>query len=508
MKKFLSVLMALCLIIPTASWAFAEETTTRETTNVDKQILEDILADYNKLKSQENVDENPKVYVDDVSCSPAQVNAGDEFKITFKLHNTISSYDNNASGDTATMYNTSISFNYSSDTFIPDTFDTVYQVGKIEDGHYVTKTYTIKTSADMKTGYYPLDIIYSYTDKAKSSSSTDKYTTYIYVNNPNKKDDTTETTTKTTPRIILSNYSIDVDNVMAGSPFTFNFALKNTNSKVSVGNMKITVTSSDGIFTPVQGSNSFYTDKLSTGATSDYSIQLMPKAAAETKSYPITVSIEYEDDKGTSYNTDENINLLVTQPIKVEVIGFEPTPEAYGMNPINIDFKYFNKGKSPLSNLSIAMEGDFTFIDGDQYVGALAASSYDEFSGMIMPNGVGEQSGTLVLKFEDSTGTEQRVETPFTINVMEDDGSMGGGMDNPDFPDGRYNPDGEGEIIGWDDETGMPIYADSNNASSGLAWWIITLICVGGAAVVTVVTVIIVKKVKAKKAQESDDDDE
>ena len=145
------------------------------------------------------------------------------------------------------------------------------------------------------------------------------------------------------------------------------------------------------------------------------------------------------------------------------------------------------------------MEGDFSMERGDEYIGALGASSYDEYQGMIFASGTGEQNGILVLKFENSTGTEQRIEKPFSVNISEE--SFDQPVDEPMFPD-----DGMGEIIDWD-EDGNPIFA-STDKSDGLAWWVITLICVGGAAVITVVVIIIVKKAKKKKQQNLDDDDD
>lgn len=424
-----------------------------------------------------------------LSSSVSTVNSGEDFTLSFDISNLSKSIAKNV--------NIGVN-NYTTETFIPTSLNTVTNVGDINASS--KKAYSIKigTSSVMKTGHFPLEIGYTYID-GDSKLCTGTYTTFISVLNPKAPEETPEGI-KTTPRIILDNYSLDVDNVVAGKPFTFNFTLKNTNTKVNVSNMKISVESTDAIFTPVQGSNSFYTATLATGQSEDYSISLTTKSGCEPKSYPVLIKIDYEDTNGTPYSSTENINLLVTQPIRVEITDFNvPSDAPMGM-PINISFRYFNKGKTPLNNFSICMEGDFTMEQGDEYIGALGASSYDEYQGMIYGAGTGEQNGTLVLKFEDSTGAEQRIEQPFTINVSEES------FDNtgvPMFPDG-----GEGQIIDWDKD-GNPIFAGGDKASEGLAWWAITLICIGSAAIITVVVIFAVKKVhkKKQKALEDDDDD-
>lgn len=442
--------------------------------------------------------ENPDVPVDtstapyltltSLKSSDETVTSGDEFTLSFNIKNL----------GKRKAKNIYIGVNnYTSETFIPVKLDTIERAGDLLDGSETSFNLKVGTSSIMKTGHFPLEIGYTYEDE-EGKQYTGNYTTFISVVNPNAPEETPDGA-KTTPRIIIDNYSLDVDNVIAGKPFTFNFTLKNTNTKVNVSNMKITVESKDAIFTPVEGSNSFYTASLATGQSENYSLSLTTNSGCESKSYPVTINIDYEDEIGTPYSSVENINLLVTQPIRVEIMDFNvPTDMPMGM-PINISFRYFNKGKTKLDNFSICMEGDFTMERGDEYVGALMASSYDEYSGMIFPSGTGEQNGTLVLKFEDSTGTEQRIEQPFTVNISEQ--SFEEPIDEPMFPD-----EGQGEIIDWD-ENGNPIFADADK-SDGLAWWAITLICVGGAIIVTIVIVIIVKKVKKKKVLEEYDDDD
>ena len=64
-------------------------------------------------------------------------------------------------------------------------------------------------------------------------------------------------TNKSKPRVIFSNYDLDVDNVLAGKNFNFSFTLLNTSTITNVKNMKVSLSQADGIYVPVEGSSSY-----------------------------------------------------------------------------------------------------------------------------------------------------------------------------------------------------------------------------------------------------------
>lgn len=307
--------------------------------------------------------------------------------------------------------------------------------------------------------------------------------------------DDSDTDIKSTPRVIMSNYSLDVDNVNAGGKFTFNFSLLNTSPKINVGNMKVSISSTDGIFSPVEGSSSFYTSTLNMGNSKDYSIMLSAKATAEAKSYPIIITVDYEDEKGNSYTVSESVNLFVSQPIRLEITDCFYSPESYGLYmPVMIQFNYFNKGKAALNNLTISAIGDFTLDVGQQYIGNFPASSYDTFIANLMPTAVGTQTGAILFSFEDAAGNPQTYEQPITVEVMEeqiisvDDGII-------------FDPDQEY------DEFGNPIIKGESKEKDKLKGWQLALIIGGGVVVVGTITIIVVKVIKKKRANNDDDND-
>jgi hypothetical protein len=76
-------------------------------------------------------------------------------------------------------------------------------------------------------------------------------------------------------------------------------------------------------------------------------------------------------------------------------------------------------GKSPLNNVSVTVEGDFTQTNGNMYfIGNVAegSSTYAEFE--VIPNMEGTSKGVLHVTFEDSNGDPVEVTKEFEAPVM------------------------------------------------------------------------------------------
>lgn len=236
------------------------------------------------------------------------------------------------------------------------------------------------------------------------------------------------------PRIIVSKYEIDVEEIKAGKSFTLDFTLQNTSSSASVSNIKVVVDSAESsspngggssgaIFFPAQGSNSFFIDSIGPKKTASNKIKLMTKQDIEPGVYPVKIRIEYDSNGVAQTPTEENISFPVSQEQRLDITGFTPPMDGMVGMPIPISFQYINKGKAIIYNFSIDIEGAFSLDGGDVYIGNLSAGYNDYFETSIIPNMEGEQKGALVFKYEDSQGNPKEQRTEFMVNVMG--GEMG-----------------------------------------------------------------------------------
>ena len=339
-----------------------------------------------------------------------------------------------------------------------------------------------------------------------------------------KEDEAPPESASLTPKVIVSQYSVECEgeNVVSGEEFVLKFTLENTSTEKDLRNMTVNVapqafgsssggTTSGPVFSFIDGTSSFYTDIMEKSGTLEYEIRLKCSASAGAGSYPITISFNYEYADSGVYkggNGEMDVNLPVSQPIKFELMEWTPPTES-PLSGVPISFQYYNKSRNPMTSLTISCEGDFTM--PAQTIGTLNASSYDYFSGTVTPVATANVGDTLtavlVFTFEDAAGEEQRIEEPFECTVIEGDGDMGGMGDM--FGDmggidvdmgGVYDPTIGGPAVPTDGE-------NIDGESSGLPLWAKIAIPCAAALIVIIVIVIVVKKVKAKKASEDDDDE-
>mgnify|MGYP000035989179 FL=1 len=404
-----------------------------------------------------------------------------------------------------------------------NTYTDTVEIGDVASGDTFKATFPIKFP-EYPTAQTTTVVTLKYKDGLGNEYSTD-YNVFLQAKAKEKPQEVGEKTLE--PKVIVSNYSVDVEKIVSGEEFTLTFVLKNTSHDKDVMNMTVDVnTSSSGssgsggqgstpetVFSPIDGTTSFYTERLDKDGEIEYVIKLKTSASAGAKSYPIQIEYDFQYEANESYVSSNGnsmtINLPVTQPIKFELMEWNPPTEC----PIDgtaISFQYFNKSKNPMTNLAVSVEGDFTM--STQYVGTLNASSYDFFNGTIVPAEgakVGDtKKGLLVFTFEDASSNEQRVEYPIEATITEaaggaqgdpgmmggdmafDPGMVGGDMMEPGMPGGEMPVDGEG--------------VEQGGMSPALKWGLI----IGVPVVVLIVIIIIVVAVKKRKAKLLEDDDD
>ena len=364
------------------------------------------------------------------------------------------------------------------------------KLGAIDPDGTAETTVALYVSESLSTGNYPLSVSIRYSDPGAPGAQAGLSETevYVFVNRPERKDPIEDEPDTSVPRVIISRHSISVDNVVAGAPFELSVTLLNTSMNKNIKNLKVTVTDKDGIFIPVEGVNSFYIEGIPIGQTNDIAITLAPKQDAETKSYPISISLDYEDEKNTAYSVTESLSIPVYLPQRLEVSNVNFYDEGTGM--AYLSFQFINKGKAPLYNMNIRIEGPMNAMEGDYYIGTFGPGQADYFEDSIILQMYGEVAGDVVLEFEDSSGAQQELRYPISAYVNEPF------MPDPGFPGGEM----------WPGDPGFPFEDGFVEEGGGLKSWAIWTI-VGGVVIIGgVLTIVIIKKKKHKKDELADDE--
>ncbi len=381
-------------------------------------------------------DGTPVVLISNVKQTPESPEAGGRISVSFDVENK-SSKDLN---DFKLLVK-----NLAGSSFIPVDSDPYYYIDVLKAGttKRVTMNFTVSESA--VEGLNILTLGYSYT-----GGGSDIDIPILNVRN--------ELGSASKPKLIISNYEADTEELRAGSIFNFTFEVRNTHSSVAAKNIIITVSGKAPggqaeIFSVTQGSNSFFVSKIGPGETYTNTLEMKIKSDAATAAYPITVTIEYEYDGIKPNPTTGEIGEKVTHELNLQVVeNARPVVDNVQVyswdgnvivgSPATLGFEFYNMGKSMLNNVIATVEGDFVGSAGSMYfLGNVNAGDrqYGEFE--VIPNVEGMAKGILKVTYEDSNGDEQVYIKEFETFVMGaqvwDPSLEDGGIDvfNPVLPE-------------------------------------------------------------------------
>ena len=171
------------------------------------------------------------------------------------------------------------------------------------------------------------------------------------------------------PKIILSEYQVTPEVVMAGETFDVLVKLKNTEKNWDTHNIKVTYKGETEHILPDSKTNTFFIDEIPKGKTHELTLHMKTRLDAEPQPQKILLTIEYEDSARTSYTVNEEILLEIRQPIRLEMdeINIPPTVNTGDSLPISTNI--FNMGKSTIYNVRCTIEMPGVIPDGSAYLG-------------------------------------------------------------------------------------------------------------------------------------------
>jgi hypothetical protein len=338
----------------------------------------------------------PNIVFEQIVSPQNTVAPGQDFTVSFDLKNNGGASARN------------VKVTVSADGIVTRSMNPVY-LTELKGSDSQKISFRMFTADDAATKNYPIALNVEYEDAAGT-----KYNASQYVGVFIEGD-----TTKTVPRIIIDNYSMDPSPVNAGEDFTLKMSFLNTSKTMDVSNIKVTVTSDDGTFTPTDSGNTFYVESIPKTTNIEREIMLHVKPDAEQKSYMLTVDFEYEDEKGNPYTAKETMSVRVLQSPRLVTGDLNMMTETFAGQPISIYLDFYNMGKSTLYNLMVSVEGDFEGQGLSYYVGNFASGSTDFFDAQFTPMNPGQQKGAVLFAFEDANGKKTEIRKEFELNVME-----------------------------------------------------------------------------------------
>lgn len=285
-----------------------------------------------------------------------------------------------------------------------------------------TVKYSIIPSKKMDTGSYGLTVKFDYKDQSGKDYS-EEHQFFMPVDN--------STSSKSVPKIILKQYSPEPSIVKAGQNFKLNLVFFNTSGNKTVQNIKVFFTVPEGssavgsagsegsVFSPVNGSNTFYIDSISPKGTVNKCLEFFTIPDASPKTYTVTANFEYEDKNGNEYKSTELIGIPVSQQVRIETSEINLPPEIFMGQPVPVSLDFYNTGKVQLRNMKIRMEGDFDIQDGRYFLGNFEVGGNEHFEASVIPKSAGTVNGAVILSYDEPTGENIEIKKDFTLNVVE-----------------------------------------------------------------------------------------
>ncbi len=380
-----------------------------------------------------------------------------------------------------------------------------YLVGSKQDPDVNNRTktlfWTFQTRDDVLNGYYDLKFEILYTDDVCNQGSCTISTYVECIGKPDAGNkNTDEKLATSTPRIIVTGFETNPEEVYAGSDFDLIVHLQNTSNETAVSNVEVNLTatvegkdadSTYSSFLPTSGSNTAYFTSISPGGTADISMEFNAKADLAQKPYVMKLAMLYEDEKNNPYNAEGSVSIPVKQDSRFEISTVEVTPSSIEVGAeSNVMFSVYNTGKTKLYNVK-ATFNDETISGGDTFVGNLDSGATGNIDTMVTGAQPTSGDGTIsvTVSYEDETGKEHSKDFEMSLFVNE---PIGDGLG--------------GDLMDMGEEGAV------RKPAPGFPRWAIIAIGATLAAVIAVTVIVVVragkKKKKKKELEIQDLDDE
>lgn len=246
------------------------------------------------------------------------------------------------------------------------------------------------------------------------------------------------------PRVIVTGFKTDPEEVRAGGNFTLTIHLKNTSKSTRVRNMLFDLSApSEGTdaqtvapaFLPASGSSSIYLDGIKANGAADISIQLNAKADLLQKPYSVDLSMKYEDSDGAQIDAASSISIPVKQDARFEFSDFEISPENISVGEeANVMCNLYNLGRIKLYNVKAIFEGACIKKE-EVFLGNVESGATASIDAMLegAQATAGPANVTMTVSYEDEAGKISTTTKDLQIEVMEmmEDVSMMPGMEMP-----------------------------------------------------------------------------
>ena len=287
-------------------------------------------------------------------------------------------------------------------------------------------TWELKTRSDIGSGYQKLSFEVRYRD-SDGESQTATLDTFVQLKGTAGVGADGKSSV---PRVIVTGFETNPENVHAGESFMLTLHLKNTSTATSVNNMVFEIEAAvEGkdedttyaAFLPTAGSSTIFVDRMEKNGAKDIQIELEAKADLTQKPYAVNVNMSYEDEHVNTYTSTSSVSIPVKQEARVDISAPEVMPGSISVgSEANIMFNIYNMGKTKLYNVQVKTQSD-TVSGGDAFVGNLDPGATGAVDVYVTGQSPTMDDGTVKVQitYEEETGASTAVDKEISLFVSE-----------------------------------------------------------------------------------------
>ncbi len=208
-----------------------------------------------------------------------------------------------------------------------------------------------------------------------------------------------------TPRLMVTSYSLDTKELTAGKSSVLKITFQNYSNSKALNNIKLSVLDESGQI-EIDGMGTKFQSIIYAGGTLVWEVKLTALSTAEIGRHKLTVTSEYEDKYFTPYSSSDTLALTVKQSVAVDQNGISMPEKIVEGETNTMTVTVMNTGKTDIRNCKLTFVSETLESSGTTFVGEIPAGESKEAKlNYKQPTGkLGEVKATVELSFDDAFG--------------------------------------------------------------------------------------------------------
>ena len=225
---------------------------------------------------------------------------------------------------------------------------------------------------------------------------------------------------ETTPRLIITGYTTDKDEVKSGDTFEMTVSVQNVSKKSDISNIKLTFSTANNEIVPASGSSTMYIEKIAKEEIYELKVTMKAGADLASKPYVMDVKFSYEDRYGTPIEDATTLVIPVVQNQRVSVGSLDVQSQAIMEgDETDVSFTVNNQGRGEIYNVNAKVVGDGIEAT-EAFVGNVTSGGTGYVDITVTATDYTAATGTVqaVITFEDSVGNESQITQDISLEVL------------------------------------------------------------------------------------------